>query len=232
MFCAPRFRLPFCASTRAVLAKAAPARLSVAPASTVMSPVAPSTPPLAASVPPLARTRPVLLMVGVTVPKPLTVPALASVPAAKLPPAICSVPPSWLVKLPAPAVVKVLLPPTLTMPALLKLPSVVKLRPLRMVKLPAAALVAKLARALVAPLLLRKLEPTPSSRMVAALVTTLAPVNWNVPGPMTLYVPPVSVVPAKLLSPVRFNEPASTCTVPPLLLKPMLMSVVALPVLR
>ena len=93
------------------------------------------------------------------------------------------------------------LPLMLTVPALLKLPSVVKLRPLWMVKLPAAAWVAKLVRALAAVLLLRMLEPTPSSRMVAALVTTLAPVNSSVPGPITLYVPPASVVPAKLLKP-------------------------------
>ena len=156
---------------------------SVAPVSMNTPPAPPCTPAFSVSVPPLARTVPLLPNAGATVPKPLTSPTLGTVGPAKLPPAICSVAPAALLKLPVD--VKLLALPTCTTPALPNAPGVVKLRPFWTVKLPAAVLAAKLLSALALLLALRSCELAPSSRMVAALVTMLALANCRMPGPKT-----------------------------------------------
>src|SRR6202048_5223053 len=79
-------------------------------------------------------------------------------------------------------------------PELIKLPVVVKLRLPAKVKLP--ELVAKLARALTLDWLMIW-DAAPVNVMLAALVTIFAPLNCSVPD--TAYVPPVRVVPAKLV---------------------------------
>jgi len=107
-----------------------------------------------------------------------------------------------------------------TTPALLKAPAVAMFLPFRMVKRPVAAFTAKLASASV-PLSYRlRIAFDPSRTIVAAFVTMLALARLMVPRlptePYTIYVPPVRVVPLKLVKPSVTCSvlPALTCSVP------------------
>src|SRR5438874_13464688 len=102
-------------------------------------------------------------------------------------------PPDWL-NIPEPPNENVLPVLMVKVPALAKFPAVVNERFPARAKVP--LLVAKFARPLALDWSII-LEAAPVSVMLAALVTMLAPLNCSVP--VTLYVPPVSVVPEKLI---------------------------------
>src|SRR5580704_16440996 len=114
-------------------------------------------------------------------------------PVADSDPSSVVVPPDC-VNIPGPPNVNVLPVLMVKVPALEKFPAVVNERFPARVKLP--LLVAKFAKPLALDWLIIW-EEVPVRVMLAALVTMLALLNCSVP--VTLYVPPVSVVPEKLL---------------------------------
>ncbi len=157
---------------------------------------------------------PVLLTLPFTVPVPPSRPPVrvtvlvvdVSVPWARivLPPDCVS----------GPETVNVDPPETVIPPALPSAPAVVKLPPSWTVNCPPAAFVVNPASALPLDVLMIS-EDVPSRTIVAAFVTMLAPANSNWPVPETKYVPPVSVVPEKLLKlPDWYSVLDSTSTVP------------------
>ena len=164
-------------------------------------------PPVAALVARFARPLPLVVVLTICAAGPLRVILAAFVtilaPLNSSVPAISYVPPVSVevadLKLVRPRLASKVLPVnTDRVPLLLKVPTVVKSAPPSSVKLLFDALTAKFARPLPLVVEFTISAAGPESVMLAALVTMFAPANASLPS--TSYVPPVSVVPEKLVS--------------------------------